>query len=161
MIFRPFQQWPTRNLFYVVDSGSSSSEILTVIQERIRALEPALAVVEPRTLRDLLRGQLEAEAASLRMLGALAAIALLLTLVGVYGVVAHSVHRRAREMGLRLALGADSASLVRLVLGQSLKLASIGLGLGILIGLVMGQGLSLFLADLRPPIPQPSAPRRR
>ncbi len=88
--------------------------------------------------------------AGLRIFGALGALALLLTLVGVHGVVAHSVGRRMPEMGLRLALGANPGELVRTVVRRSAGTAVLGLGIGVLVSLGAGRGLAWLLLGVSP-----------
>ncbi len=152
-VFRAFAQRPTRSLSYVVTARGGHNELLRQIRHTVDELAPGLSVDRATTLRGLLGEQLTAEATSLELLAAMAALALLLTLVGVYGVVAHAVGQRGREMGLRFALGASSRDLVALVLRQSLWLALVGVGAGIGVALLLGKGLTLFLSGVRPANP--------
>ncbi len=86
----------------------------------------------------------------MRILGGLGGLALLLTLVGVYGVVTHAVGRRKQEMGLRMALGADGSSIASMVLRSNAKMALLGLLIGLAMSLAAGQGLAFLLAGVSP-----------
>jgi ABC-type antimicrobial peptide transport system permease subunit len=78
------------------------------------------------------------------VLGLLAAVALAMAAAGVYGVTTHSVAQRTRELGLRMALGAQSQDVVRLVIRQSLGMIAVGLGIGVVIALIVTR----FMASL-------------
>jgi ABC-type antimicrobial peptide transport system permease subunit len=87
-------------------------------------------------------------------LGAFAAAALLLAAIGVYGVMSHAVSARLRELGIRVALGADRRQVMRLVLGQSLRLAAIGGVVGVVAALALGRVVRNLLFDVAPTDPR-------
>jgi ABC-type antimicrobial peptide transport system permease subunit len=87
------------------------------------------------------------------ILGAFALLGLLLTAVGLFGIVAFAVARRTREIGIRVALGADPASLARAILGQSLKLAAVGCAIGLAGSYAAARGLSALVFHIRPTDP--------
>ncbi|MDH3222865.1 MAG: ABC transporter permease [Gemmatimonadota bacterium] len=149
-ILEPLTQRTARFRFYVVDSGVTTSETMAGIRGAMTELDPAIAVFRMRTLEDEFAEVLEPETVTVRIFGTLASIALLLTVVGVYGVISYSVGTRTREMGLRMALGADRRGLVRLIVGQSGRLVLIGLVLGIGMSIAAGQSLTAIFAGLRP-----------
>jgi ABC-type antimicrobial peptide transport system permease subunit len=80
-----------------------------------------------------------------QIIGTLALVALVLALIGVYGVVAYTVAQRVHEMGLRMALGARAGDVLRLVVRQGLGLAALGVGVGLLVSLAVTRALSSFL----------------
>jgi len=84
------------------------------------------------------------------LIGALALVALLLAAAGLHGSLAHTVRRRQRELGVRMALGADRSSVLRMVMRQGMSLSAIGLALGLLGSLAMSRVLVSFLFDVRP-----------
>jgi predicted permease len=128
------------------------------------ALQPALVrAIERADVGATLRGVTTAETqleyayrgprVAMFILGAFALLALLLTAVGLFGIVAFAVARRTREIGIRVALGADPASLTRSILGQSLKLASIGCSIGLAGAYGGARGLSSLVYHVRPTDP--------
>jgi putative ABC transport system permease protein len=119
---------------------------------RPRALLSAGALSEPDvgTMADrIARTQITPRFQSL-LIGAFALVALLLAAAGLHGSLAHSVRRRQRELGVRIALGADRSSVLRMVMGQGMRLSVIGLALGIVGTMAMTRVLTSFLYDMRP-----------
>src|SRR5206468_7704107 len=84
------------------------------------------------------------------MVTTLAALALVLAMVGVFGVLAYSVQQRRREFGVRIALGASTASVLRLVLGSAGRLIGTGALVGLLLAAILAQSISAFLFGVRP-----------
>jgi len=114
------------------------------IREIVRRLDPNLPLHDVRTMEDHVGTALLPARLNVYVLGAFAVLGLCLAAVGIYGVLAHSVARRTREIGIRTALGADKSTIQRLVLGEGLKLAMGGTALG-LIGAV---GATRFVKSL-------------
>jgi ABC-type antimicrobial peptide transport system permease subunit len=85
-----------------------------------------------------------------RLLGALAALALLLAGVGIHGLLSYTVSNRARELGVRIALGARQGDILGMVLGQGLRLAAAGVLLGLVLSYAAAKGMSALLADVGP-----------
>jgi putative ABC transport system permease protein len=88
------------------------------------------------------------------LLGTFAGMGLTLALVGVYGVLSYSVTQRLHEVGVRMALGAKAQDVVRLILGDAVKLAGIGLGAGLILSLLLGRLLSKVVFGVTPTDPQ-------
>jgi predicted permease len=114
------------------------------IREIARRLDPNLPLHDVRTMEDHVGMALLPARLNVYVLGAFAVLGLFLAAVGIYGVLAHSVARRTREIGIRTALGADKPTIERLVLGEGLRLALLGTALG-LIGAV---GATRFIKSL-------------
>lgn len=113
-------------------------------REALRELDPRMPMVNPRTVQDVVQTSMAATSFTVLLLGIAAGIALLLGTVGIYGVISYVVSRRTAEIGVRIALGAPAATVLRSVVGQGLRLT----GLGVAIGLVGAWGLSRVLASL-------------
>jgi putative ABC transport system permease protein len=108
------------------------------MEREIHALNPEIVFTEKATAQEVVDLTLLPTRAGAGLLGAFAGLALSLAAVGLYGVIAYSVSRRTREMGLRMALGARSSDVVRMVLAGGMRLA--------LLGLAIGAAASAFLA---------------
>ena len=120
-----------------------------VIVDAVRAVDPQQPVFVVRMMDDWVSRSAAEPRFSLLLLGLFAGLSVVLTAVGVYGVVASMVTRRTRELGIRLALGGQPATLLRLVLGRSLSITGAGLLAGLAAGLVVSTVLSATFADAR------------
>jgi putative ABC transport system permease protein len=116
--------------------GGSPEAAAALIRERLREIDPAVPAYGFRTMNDWIDMSAARTRIRTYLLALFAAVALVLGMIGIYGVLAYLVALRRHEFGVRLALGAPPASLLRLVLGQGLGLATIGIVIG-LMGAVM------------------------
>ncbi len=114
------------------------------VREALRDVAPRLPLLNPRTLESVVEESMAATSFTVILLGIAAGIALLLGTVGIYGVISYIVSRRTQEIGVRMALGAPAASVLKSILGQGLRLT----GLGVLLGLLASWGVSRALASL-------------
>src|SRR5581483_6596731 len=96
-------------------------------------------MAEPRLLSDVLGNSVARERFSMTLLGIFAALAMLLGAIGLYGVISYSVAQRTRELGIRAALGAAHGDLLKLVIGEGMRLAAIGLAAGLVAALGLTQ----------------------
>jgi predicted permease len=106
---------------------------LSMVRREVGELNSQLPVSNPRSLEDVARASAAATSFTMAILGAASLVALLLGLVGIYGVVSYVVTQRTREIGVRMALGATGASVKRMVVRQGVGLAGIGIGAGLAI----------------------------
>jgi putative ABC transport system permease protein len=109
------------------------------------SVDPRLALANVRTLRDLVSESVAQPRFTMLLVLIFGAVALVIAAIGVYGVVAYSVSRRTREVGVRLALGARPRDVVRLIVSQSLRVAGAGVVLGIAGALVVTRALAKLL----------------
>jgi putative ABC transport system permease protein len=130
--YLPYQRFATGEMAYTIRTSLPPSALVGPIRERIRQLDANLPVFDVSTMEQVLGLSLSRERFQLTLLTLFAAVALGLAAVGLYGVMAYSVTERTREVGIRMALGARASDVLRLILGQGLRLVLIGLGLGAL-----------------------------
>jgi len=141
-LYVPQAQSPRRAMFLVVRSGRPAADVVTVARARIREADPAQPVDEIRTMATVVSESASFIRLSAALMATLGAVALLLAAVGLYGVIAEHVARRTHEIGIRMALGARGADVVRLVVGHAGRLAGAGLVLGLAGALVAGRLMS-------------------
>ncbi|HKQ77764.1 MAG TPA: ABC transporter permease [Blastocatellia bacterium] len=128
----------------VVRTKSEPEALIGVVRREIRAVDPEVAVGKVRTMTQMMSATLAERRFALFLLGGFAAVALLLAAIGIYGVMAYAVTVRTREIGIRMALGAQTGDVLSLIIKQGLSLALIG----VVIGLVGAFALTRLMADL-------------
>jgi predicted permease len=119
-----------------------SGDALQALEGQVRALDATVAVFQPRTLQQHIAERMDGERALSRMLSVIGLLALVLAAIGLYGVVAYTVVRRTREIGVRVALGAQPGDVVRLFVADASRLALLGVAAGLLPAI----GVSALLA---------------
>jgi len=136
-VYLPYREFNMRSLAFVVHTGAGNPE--ASIRARLRAFDRTLAISRVITMRQVVTRVLWQEGFFATLAVAFGAMALIMALVGLYGVMSYTVSRRAHEMGIRMALGATAAGIRRMVLVQSAKLIAAGLVLGTMAALVMAE----------------------
>ena len=149
MYFSSEQGPANQTTLFVRTSGPPASS-LGAIQTALRGLEPNVAFRRTRTMADVAGESAAVTRLALWLLGACAAIALALAAIGIYGVMAYSVRQRTREIGTRVALGANRSAIVRLVMRQGAIITVAGLAGGLAVGLAAARALSSILFDVPP-----------
>jgi ABC-type antimicrobial peptide transport system permease subunit len=120
------------------------------IMNQVREIDPNQPVAEVRGMRELVSADLAQPRFTMLLLGSFAASALLLAAIGLYGVIAFGVTERAREIGVRLALGAQHTDVLRLFMQRGMLLTGIGIGIGIALALALGHLMSGLLYGVAP-----------
>lgn len=145
-VFYPYDQADSwRRLYITARSSSDPGSIVAGVREAIHAVDPTLPVDDVQPLAEIVDDSLVVVELPANLMAVFGVCALILAAVGLYGVMSYVVAQRSREVGIRVALGASSGHVVRLVLRRALLLASIGIVIGIAIALPMGQILASVL----------------
>jgi putative ABC transport system permease protein len=138
-------QFPYRNLNLVV-RGQGNPELLAgVLRDELKRLDPGLSLAKVRTLDQVLAASTARSRFVMALLSGFALLALLLAAVGIYGVLSYDVSQRRSEIGVRLTLGASPGNVQRLVLGEGMLLAGLGLVLGGLSAFALGRVMASLL----------------
>ena len=135
VIYLPFRQHAHSGLTLVTESDASdAATIAPVLREVVQRLDPDMPVFDIRTMHDFYTQRaVKLPNMTVEIVAAMGLIGLLLAVTGLYGLVAYSVSRRTREIGIRMAIGADRSKVVLMVLGQGLKLGAIGVAAGLVV----------------------------
>ena len=145
VLFVPLAQRHETGVTLYVRAKGDPAGLLASVRREVQALDPNLPLPELRTVRDTVASTLWPARMGAVLLGVFAGLALLLAAIGVYGVVSFGVAQRTREIGLRMALGAGSASVQGMVLKQGLRLVAAGLSIGLVLALVAARFLESLL----------------
>jgi putative ABC transport system permease protein len=129
--FRPHTQSPSGSLIFVVRARNDAAAVIPAIKDTIWKSTPGQPFYSVTTMDSLVSDSLKARRFNLALLGAFAGLALILALTGVYGVMSFVTRQRTHEIGVRVALGAKTYDIAKLVLGQGLRLTIIGTVIGV------------------------------
>jgi len=143
-VYWPYQQSPRWASHFVLRTSGDPAGIVRSVAARLQELDPDLTPARVATMDDLVNAELRRPRFNMLLIGAFAALALTLTMVGVYGVVSAAVEGRTREIGVRVALGATAGRVVTMVLREGMLLAAGGMAIGV----VAAAALSRFAAGL-------------
>src|SRR5262249_27608244 len=153
-VYYPYTQIPASflpllegNMSFAV-RGSNTAGLLSAIQAAVGEVDKTVPIYDVKSMEDMV-----ADSGSLRrfdmwLIGAFAALALILATCGIYGVMAYSVSQRTREIGIRIALGAPRPNVLRLIMGQGTKLALAGVALGLAGAFALTRLMESLLLDV-------------
>jgi putative ABC transport system permease protein len=142
-IFLPYPQLPSATLYFSVRSSMDERSLVSALRAQIAAINPSQPLNDIQSMDERLESSSAPTRSMMLLIGVFSATALILAVVGIYGVIAYSVAQRTQELGIRIALGASDADILKLVIGNGLKLACVG----ILIGIVASVGLTRLMAS--------------
>jgi putative ABC transport system permease protein len=137
----------------VVRSAGNPAALTAVVRQAIHAIDPDETTSTFRTMDDVISLSAAGDRFNTVLLGAFGGIALLLTAAGIFGVLSYLVAQRTREIGLRMALGAQPQDVLRVIVGHGLRLVLAGLCIGVAAGLVVTRWMSSVLFDVKPTDP--------
>jgi predicted permease len=141
--YYPVYQMAMPFMTFLMRAPSDPARLSTALRDAVRAVDPTQPVSQVRLMTGMVNSSLAPRRFVVTVLGVFAAMALLMAVIGLYGVIGYAVTQRTQELGVRIALGAQPSEILRLVLGHGMKLA----GLGAAAGLVASLGISRLLRN--------------
>jgi predicted permease len=144
-VYVPLAQHPIARMTLMLRSSGDPLQLVPSVRDVVRGLDPNLPMLHSMAYEDFYRNQaVNGPRIAMKLVGSMGVVGLLLAIAGLYGLVAYNVSRRTREIGIRIALGAASSDVLRLVMGKGLALV----GMGTVIGLAMGFGLEQLMNSM-------------
>jgi putative ABC transport system permease protein len=128
----PFNQVPQDDMTIIIKGASDPNLLISSARNAVKEIDPDQPIYNPRTMGEIRAESVQSERLTLTLLSLFAGIALVLAIVGIYGVMSYSVTQRTHEIGIRMAIGARPLDVFKMILGHGMKLALIGVGLGLL-----------------------------
>ncbi|MFL6207328.1 MAG: ABC transporter permease [Pyrinomonadaceae bacterium] len=153
-MYVPFAQdsgWGSMSM--LVRTTVEPSSLTTAVRNEIHALDKTLPIYNIKTMTDVAAASVAPRRASMLLLTAFASVALLLAVIGIYGITAYYVTQRTHEIGVRMALGAQRSDVLRLIIGQGIRLTLIGLALGMVCAFALTRVMATLLYGVKPTDP--------
>ncbi|HET9743690.1 MAG TPA: ABC transporter permease [Terriglobales bacterium] len=144
-LYLPFPQLPWANMYLLVRTAMDPLTLVPQVRAQLASIDPDQPITHVQTAEELMDSSRAQPRFMMMLLTIFSVTALVLAVIGIYGVLAYSVAQRRQEMGIRLALGANKADILRLILGQGLALTLVGIGIGLLAALAVTRVLSGLL----------------
>jgi predicted permease len=156
-LYVPYFQtgWPdlSREMFLVVRCGGDPKTVASSLQAAVRELDRDMPLADLHSMNELLANSVSQPRFRTLLLAIFAALALVLSAIGIFGVMAYLVDRRTQEIGVRMALGASRREILRMVMGEGLRVASIGIGIGLIEAFAASRLLKGLLFEVQPADP--------
>jgi len=152
-LYLPLLQDYRSNMILVARTALEPEQMLSAVESAVAALDPEIPVFEPTTFEDHIGVSLFRQRMAATLLSLFGLLALSLSAVGLYGVMAYTVSRRTRELGIRIAIGATRGEILRLILGHALILSAVGIAGGVIVALIVSRFLVHLLYGVGPADP--------
>ncbi|MGJ5820982.1 ADOP family duplicated permease [Paludibaculum fermentans] len=145
-VYLPMAQRAAGRMVLMVKTTGDPMQLVQPVKDVVRGLDPNMPMIETRTYEDLYRyASVDGPQVAINLVGTFGAVGLLLAMAGLYGMVAYNVSRRTREIGIRMAIGANQMDVLRLMMGKGLVLVGIGTGIGLVLGFAVERMLNSML----------------
>jgi len=148
-VYVPLAQHPVSRMVLMLRSSGDPLQLVQPVKDVVRTLDPNLPMLQTRAYEDFyLNAAVKGPGIAIQLVGAMGVVGLLLAIAGLYGLVAYNVSRRTREIGIRIALGAASSDVLRLVMGKGFVLVGIGTAIGLAMGFAVEQLMNSMLFNV-------------
>ena len=152
-VYWPLLQSPWPAQTFVLRTAAPPATLRAAVEREIQSVDPDQPVYAVRTMNEVMAASIARRRLATILIGAFAAVALLLATVGVYGLTAYAVAERSQELGIRMALGANPRAVVASVVGHSVLIASAGVGAGLIAATALARLVSSMLFNTTPADP--------
>jgi putative ABC transport system permease protein len=149
----PSEAWRSFPMSLAVRTGADPMSAVTAVTSAVHEVDPETPVTDVLSMNELISNSLSPQRSNMLLLATFAALALVLTAVGIYSVLSYAVRRRVREIGIRMALGASHSDVLKMVVVDGIKPILLGVGLGLAIALGLGRVVSSLIFGVRPTDP--------
>jgi len=137
----------------VLRTRTDPRPLAAVVQKELRAIDPTVAVENVKTFEEIRADSVASRTFAMNLLVGFAAVACLLATVGIYGVLSLAVGSRQTEIAIRMAVGAQRSDVLRLMLGDGVRLAAAGISIGLVVAFLLASGLKTYLYGVGPAEP--------
>ena len=144
------QQYPRGFMFLVVKSRGRDAGIAAAVRREFAKADPELPLFDVKSMSERMAISVRERRAAMAICASFAGLALVLSALGIYGVLAYTVAQRTREFGIRIALGARAGSVIGMVMGQGMRLAAIGLAIGVAGAFLLTRLMAKLLYEVKP-----------
>ena len=145
-----FNQVPLGGMTVIIKGASDPNQLISSVRSAVREIDPDQPIYSPRTMNEIRAESVAGERLNLTLLSLFAGIALVLAIVGIYGVMSYSVTQRTHEIGIRMAIGARPLDVFKMILGHGMKLALIGVGVGLVGAFLLTRLMATMLFGVQP-----------
>ena len=145
-----FAQTPQGGMTVIIKGSSDPNQLISSVRNAVKEIDPDQPIYSPRTMDEIRAESVQGERLNLTLLSLFAGIALVLAIVGIYGVMSYSVTQRTHEIGIRMAIGARPRDVFKMILGHGMKLALIGIGIGLLSAYFLTKLMATMLFGVEP-----------
>jgi len=143
-------QNPADDMTVIIKGASDPNQLISSARGVVRSIDPDQPIYSPRTMGEIRAESVAPERLNLTLLSLFAGIALVLAIVGIYGVMSYSVTQRTHEIGIRMAIGARPVDVFKMILGNGMKLALIGVALGLVGAFALTRLMATMLFGVEP-----------
>jgi putative ABC transport system permease protein len=149
----PYAQIPGGGMTVIIKASGDPNQLIAAVRQQVKVIDPDQPIYSIRTMDEIRAESVAPERLNLTLLSIFAGIALVLAIVGIYGVMSYSVTQRTHEIGIRMAIGAQPRDLFRMVIAQGMMLALIGVGVGLVGAFALTRLMTTMLFGVEPTDP--------